>query len=162
MPGILKPNEKLMDGREMLIYQDQGKKSVSQNDKVRMTAPMPLKPTYQTHKVTRRTQSPTCHPPKRLPWESVPKQLTVRQVHEHGGTPKETGQDLTDQTTTTPSQPTINQSTQGRLACAYTPLISVKSKINSESMLHLATFNIVSFLIKPGNNDSFHCRLICC
>lgn len=37
-------------------------------------------------------------PPERLPWESVPKQLTVRQVHEHGGTPTETGRDLTEQT----------------------------------------------------------------
>lgn len=25
MPGVPKPNEKLMDGREMLVYQDQGK-----------------------------------------------------------------------------------------------------------------------------------------
>lgn len=36
--------------------------------------------------------------PKGLPWESVPKQLTVWQVHEHGGTPTETGQDLTEKT----------------------------------------------------------------
>lgn len=58
-------------------------------------------PIKHTYKVTRCTHSPTCHlpaPPERLPWESVPKQLTVRQVHEHGGTPMETGQDLTEQT----------------------------------------------------------------
>lgn len=48
------------------------------------------------------THSPTCHlpppPTLRLPRECVPKQLTVRKVHEHGGTPTETGQDLTEQT----------------------------------------------------------------
>lgn len=34
-------------------------------------------------------------PPRRLPRESVPKQLTLRQVHEHRGAPTKTGQDLT-------------------------------------------------------------------
>lgn len=34
-------------------------------------------------------------PPRRLPRESVPKQLTLRQVHEHRGAPIKTGQDLT-------------------------------------------------------------------
>lgn len=67
-----------------------------------------------TDKGTRCTHNPTCHlfPPERLPWESVPKQLTVRQVHEHGGTPTETGQDLTEHTSQ-PIKPTTNQSTHG-------------------------------------------------
>lgn len=37
-------------------------------------------------------------PPERLPWESVPKQITLRQVHEHGGAPTETGEGLTEET----------------------------------------------------------------
>lgn len=67
-------------------------------------------PPHQTHRQSYKmhTQPYMPPPPELLPWESVPKQLTVRQVHEHGGTPTETGQDLTEQTsqrTSTPLNP---------------------------------------------------------
>lgn len=46
-------------------------------------------------------------PPERLPRESVPKQLTLRQVHEHRGAPTKTGQDLFHKTSHyTPKQTT--------------------------------------------------------
>lgn len=46
-------------------------------------------------------------PPERLPRESVPKQLTLRQVHEHRGAPTKTGQGLFHKTSHyTPNQTT--------------------------------------------------------
>ncbi len=65
------------------------------------TTQISLEPTHQTHiqsdKMHTQPYMPPLPRPERLPWESVPKQFTVRQVHEHGGTPMETGQDLTEQ-----------------------------------------------------------------
>lgn len=91
----------------MLSYYDQAIWMWVRNTNMKyvgeFTTPLSLKPTHQTHRVTR--WQTTLHAtsavptPECLPWESVPKQLTaVRQVHEHRGTPMETGQDLTEQT----------------------------------------------------------------
>lgn len=56
-----------------------------------------------------KTQTERCMPPppERLPRESVPKQLTLRQVHEHRGAPTKTGQGLFHKTSHyTPNQTT--------------------------------------------------------
>lgn len=136
---------------------------VSQNDKVRMTARMPLKPTYQTHKEIDKTHTKPYMPlpPSAYPGNPFPsRSLSGKSMNTEGHLRRQVRISLIKPHNAI--KPTISQSAQGRLACAYTPLISVKSQISSESMLHLATFNIVIVLIKPGNNDSFNCRLICC
>lgn len=62
-------------------------------------------------------------PPERLPWESVPKQLTLRQVHEHGGAPTETGHGLTEETSFMPSSLGLTKAACGLLAWATPPPI---------------------------------------
>lgn len=107
-----------------------------------------LIPINHTYKVTRCTQT-ALHAtfPERLPWESVPKQLTVRQVHEHGGTPRETGQDLTEQTsqpTNRPSNPLPTKALTGDWPM-HTLLWSQSTSQHSPSDPQLLSFHLFHF-----------------